>query len=478
MNSIKTNFLYNSFYQLLIILIPLVTTPYLSRILGADGIGQYSFYNSIANYFGIFVLLGINNYGNREVAKHREARLELSNTFWNVYYFQFLSGLIVSILYLIFCFFIAKESLLALIFGFYVISCVFDINWFFFGIERFKLTVSRNTIIKVINTVLIFVFIKEADDVWKYCLIMALGLLVSQIVLWPYLFKTIDFVKPNWSSIKPHIKPNLFLFLSVLAVSLFKIMDKIMLGLISTKEQVGLYESSEKIIAIPTALIISLGAVMLPRISNIVSKDENYMALIDKSIIFAMMISSSLCFGIMSVSKEFVPWFYGPGFEICIILYQILLPSCVFLAFANVIRTQYLLPNQMDKHYIKSAFLGAGVNIVLNLFLIPFFQAAGAAIGTLVAEFVVCFYQSYIVRDALPIRHYLVSAIPFVFSGIIMFGLLYSFSLSSMLVSVLVKICIGIVLYPILVFILVYFTNKNEFFSLKQLVKGILSRKR
>ena len=451
MNSIKKNFLYHSLYQILAMLIPLITTPYISRVLGADGVGVYSYTYSIANYFGIFILLGLNNYGNRSIAQVRDDSSRLSSAFWEIYAQQLVLGVIISAVYILYSVLFASDPLIALIMGIYVVSNVFDINWLFFGLEKFRLTVMRNTIVKIVTTVCIFVFVRDENDVWKYCLIMTGGMLVSQVVLWPYVMVHIRRVRPRFSDIRKHIRPNLLLFLTVLATSLFKIMDKIMLGLMTFTAQVGYYESSERIIQIPTALIISLGTVMLPRMSNMAvsQKKDQSTELIGKSIVFAMFLSTSLCFGIMGISKTFVPLFYGEGYQPCILLFEILMPSCVSLAFANVIRTQYLLPQKMDKVYVISAFLGAAVNISINLLLIPKMQAAGAAIGTLAAEAVVCFYQSFMVRAYLPLKKYIIRSIPYIISGGVMCLILWQIDFTAVpeLVNLLLQILCGIGIY-------------------------------
>lgn len=456
MTSIKKNFLYNTLYQLLAILIPLVTTPYLSRTLTASGIGTYSYYYSIANYFVIFIMLGLNNYGNRTIAKARDNAVNLSKTFWSIYFLQFILGLLFNLLYLVYCIFLSENWLISFAMWFYVLSATFDVNWAFFGLEKFKLTVIRNSVIKIISTIFIFVLVKSSNDVFLYSTIMTVGLLASQLALWPYILKNIPFYVPRIKEIAVHIKPNLFLFITVIFVSIFKIMDKIMLGMMTTTAQVGFYESSEKIIAIPTALITSLGTVMLPRMSNMVAKNEQSSnQLIYMSILFAMFVSSSLCFGIMAVSKEFVPIFYGPGYETCIDLFLILLPSCLFMAFANVIRTQYLLPHQMDTAYVISAILGAIVNLTINTLLIPVYGAVGAALGTLVAEAIVCFYQVYQVRKVQPILLYVSKSIPFILSGLIMFVILFNVSIpiESNIIQLVAKIVIGVAIYFIALFI-------------------------
>lgn len=450
MKSVKKNFLYNTFYQLLLILIPLITTPYVSRILGATGIGLYSYNYSIAYYFAMFAILGLNNYGNRTIAMVRDQKDELSREFWSIYAMQFMASIIVIFAYSTYIYYFNNETM-GWIMLFYMLSTLFDINWFFFGLEEFKLTVTRNTIIRIITTFLIFVMIKTKNDIYLYALLMVLSNLISQIVIWPFVKRYVNYSKISIKDIIKHIKPNLILFVPVIAISIYKILDKIMLGAMTNVTEVGFYESSEKIINIPMAIITSLGTVMLPKMSNLVKNEDNkssskYMYI---SILVAMFTSSSLSFGIMGVSNEFVPLFFGNGFEPCIDLFKLLLPICIFTAFANVIRTQYLIPNKKDKIYIVSVFLGAVVNVCINYLLIPKFQANGAAIGTFFAEISVCIYQTYKVRYDVPVKKYMLEAIPFMFSGIIMYMILIKISFNNMglLENLVLKILIGAVIY-------------------------------
>lgn len=465
-NSIKANFIYSTAYQLMIIVLPLITTPYISRVLGKDGIGTYAYSYSIANYFALFILLGLNNYGNRTIARVRDDKNILKRTFWSIYSMQLLCGILICIAYMTYIVLIAKDKQIAWIFFLYVLSVVLDINWLFSGLEKFKLISLRNTYIKLLSTVAIFVLVKEASDVWKYCLLLACAAMASQVIMWPNAMKLVGLAKITVADIRPHIKPNLILFLTVLATSLFKIMDKIMLGLITTKEQVGLYESSERVIIVPIALITSLGMVMLPYVSNVVANggNEKSIEIIKKSMKIALFSSSATCFGIMGISNEFVPVFYGSGYELCVTLFAILLPSCIFLAFANVVRTQYLLPNGMDKEYIVSAFIGAGINIVINLLLIPKTGAIGAAWGTLFAEAGVCCFQSYAVRKGLPIKELILDGLPFVISGLFMYILLILIDFTNLgLIGILSKVVIGATSYLVILFIL---------FKLSKLLRG------
>ena len=394
-NSVKKNLAYNFAYQILAIVLPLITTPYISRVLGPTKVGEYSYSYAIAYYFVMITMLGLNNYGNRSIASVRDNKEELSKTFCSIYCMQLCTGIISLGAYIIYGVFVSNITM-TWITSLYVLSAVFDVNWFFFGMEQFKLTVTRNTFIKLFTTICIFVFVKRQEDVYLYALIMVLGILISQLILWQFLRKYVRFHRVAIKEVTKHIKPNLILFIPIIAVSLYKVMDKIMLGFMTTKTEVGLYESSERIIQIPMALIQSMGTVMLPKMTNLIAKKDeettkNYFA---SSIMLVMFLAASMCFGIMGVARYFVPVYYGDGYQKCIELFQILLPSCVFLAFANVIRTQFLIPRKKDGIFISSVIIGAIVNIIINVLLIPKMQSIGAAIGTLVAEIVVCVFQT------------------------------------------------------------------------------------
>ena len=198
---IAVNFAYNTAYQILTILIPLLTTPYLSRVLHADGIGQYSYSYAIAYYFVLFSMLGVNNYGNRSIAKVRDKKEELSRTFLCIYTIQLMSTILCSLAYIIYAVFFSNSQM-AIIMIFYVVSAGLDINWLFWGLEEFKLTVTRNVVIKLMTTTAIFLFVKNASDVYLYGVIMVAGILVSQVILWPFAKKQVDFTEIKKSPYK------------------------------------------------------------------------------------------------------------------------------------------------------------------------------------------------------------------------------------------------------------------------------------
>lgn len=422
MTNLKKNIVYNFTYQILILILPFITAPYLSRVIGPDGAGIYSFAYSVALYFTYITKLGLNNYGNRSIAFAQNDLEKRSDTFCEIYAMQIVFFCISALAYGIYVLFFAVDKIAATVMGIMVLSSLFDINWFFFGMELFKLTVIRNAVIRIGTAICIFAFIKERSDVYKYILIMSTSVLLSQMCLWPFINKYIRFSRPSLKNVLKHFKPNLTLFVPVIAVSLYKIMDKVMLGYMSTMAEVGYYENAEKIINITLTLITAVETVMLPRMTALISNNNisDSRKYIDKSMALVLAYSNAAAFGIFSVGKLFATVYYGKDFEKTGIIMILLAVTIVSVGCGNVIRTQYLIPNKRDKIYIYSAIIGAVVNLVINGLMIPKYASVGASIGTIAAEFCVLLYQLYFIRKELNLKVYAKYETVFAVIGIIM----------------------------------------------------------
>lgn len=418
----KKNILYNLAYQILAIILPFITAPYLSRVIGAEGVGVYSFSYSIALYFTYFTLLGLTNYGNRVIAGVQDNLEERSKAFCEIYCMQIICFTISIILYTIYTFTFSSDKTASLIMILTVISALFDINWFFFGMEKFKLTVIRNTIIKVATVLSIFLFVRSKDDIYIYIAIMSLGTLLSQLCLWPFLKQMIKFRWPGLKNIFKHFKPNLTLFIPVIAVSIYNIMDKVFLGYASTMEQVGYYENAGRIISLTVTMITAVGTVMLPRMSSLVASNRisETTQYIDKTMLVVLAYVNAVTFGIISIARDFSSIYYGPDFILTGDIMIYLAVTVIFLGCGNVIRTQYLIPNKKDSVYVNSAIIGAIVNLIINILLIQKLGAVGASIGTICAELAVCAYQMFHVRTVLKLRKYIWWQFVFMTIGIIM----------------------------------------------------------
>lgn len=453
MNSIKKNYIYNAIYEILVIVIPLITSPYISRVLGAEGIGVYTYQFTIVSYFLLFARLGIQNYGTRSIASAKDEE-EKGKVFINTITLQAILAVIVIVAYLFFVFLFGdkQRKTLAIIMATYLISSVFDINWFFFGLEEFKIPVIRNIILKLLSTICIFVFIQNENDLFKYAIILAMCNLVGQIAIWPKIKGRVKIRKPDFKCMKIILVSISILFVPQIAVSLYKMMDKIMVGAMCYKTELAYYEYASMIVGLPLGFITSLGTVMLPRTSALLKdgKSEKSLEYMRLSMLFSVGLSLAFAFGISGVAPKFIPLYFGKEFAPTSQLLIGLSTTLVFISWANVVRTQYLIPKKMDKEYIISLFCGAAVNILINFILIPYFKAWGAVIGTIVAEITVCFVQTYIVRKSIPLSKLLKENLVFILIGLVMYIVVNGIAkldISSDLLTVVLQVLFGAIVY-------------------------------
>lgn len=456
MNSLRKNIVYNTIYQVLILIVPLITAPYVSRVLLSEGLGTYGITTAIARYFWLFALLGMSNYANRAIAQARDTREGLSDTFWNLISFQAITSGTMLLLYLAFLLASGWKT-----YGFaalcqlpYVAAALFEVSWFFYGTEQFGFMVARNGIIKILTAAAVFLFVREHGDVWIYVLINALSLLIGQICLWPFILKKVDWVRPQWDKIKKHFKPNLILFVSVLAVSIYTLMDKIMIEIMSTRSQVGYYENTEKLLNICVSVVGAIGTVMLPRISYMMgNKDKSgvldYLA---KSMKYIMIFALALSLGLAGVAKEFAVVYFGEEFRACGIMIAVIAFAVIFYAWENILRTHYLLPGGRDAIFVKGTVCAALANLLLNLLFIPRFQALGAVIGTVGAQIAEAAYQTVCIRKELPIREYIRSLLPAAGAGILMcaYCRLIGILMGPTIWTLVIQVAGGAILYLIL----------------------------
>ncbi len=464
---LKKNLSYQSIYQLLTVITPLIVTPYISRILGPDNIGIYSYTYSIAYYFVMFALMGVANYGNRTISANNTTRENRSRVFWEIYSFQFIMSIVMTIAYLFYIIWFCRyEKVISIIQMIYVMTSVIDISWLFFGVEDVRPVVIRNTIVKIMSLMGIFIFVKNSDDLWIYTLLLTGGQFIGGATMWLSLKKYIFFVKPHFSGIKKHIIPNITLFIPVIAISLYKTMDKIMLGILSSDSQVGFYTNAESLINAPMGFIVAVGTVMLPRITHLLMNGEIEQSItyFEKSLKLTMCFSCAVAFGLVAVAPTFVPLYYGNGFDDCVFLIQGQAFVMLFLAWANVVRTQFLLPHKHDKQYILSIITGACVNVLLNLLMIPKYQAAGALIATIFAEGVVCIIQSLDAARHINIVKCLNENLYFMLSGITMLIIIrvvnIFVSINNSLLYLLLQILCGAFVYLLMLIIYYFFMTK------------------
>lgn len=465
MKKLQTNIILNFSYQILLLVFPLLTTPYLSRILGAEGIGAYSFVISVTAIFSNLILLGLPKYGSREIAFIQNDKEKRTTLFSELYLFQIVSFLLCSVVYFCMVFFIPRMHHKEFYYGYPVLlAALFNITWYFWGVEKFKITVPIFFIVKILFIVLIFILIRNQKDIYKYIIIFSITTVLSWGTLFFFLRKEVFRIKLSISNSLKHIKPVLVLFIPVIAISIYKLMDKIMLGLISDNLQLGFYDSAEKIVNIPVALISSLGVTMLPRISSLNSEGKTNKAQIylQQTFILVLIITIFFSFGYYALGNEFVLLFFGYGFEPVSNIMQVLAISVVFLGCGDVIRSQYLIPKQMDKVYLTSAIIGATCNVLFNILFIPRYGALGAAWGTVIAEFSVFIYQFCYVKKVFIIKDILLYLLVFSTIGYSMIYFINLVHFNILLVDFLIKCVIGGIYYFLLSFFMLKFLELHK----------------
>lgn len=450
MSNLKKNIIYNIAYQILSFIVPLITAPYISRVLGKNGMGLYGYTFSIAHYFVLFCMLGVLNYGNREISMTTGDKPCLSEKFWHIYLNQLIFGIGSLVVYVLITHLLVHDNRFIYdIQALYIVSGILDISWFYFGIEKFKITTAISSANKLFTTIFIFVFVKDSSDVWVYTLILAGGSLLNNICYWLLLNKNIIKIKIDYKKVFKHLKPLLLLFIPVVAINVYKYIDKIMLGAMQNVADVGIFEAAEKLTNLPVCFITAIGTVMLPRISNMIGSNDiiNVRRYNKISLNLVMLLASGMTFGLASISPIFVPLFYGESFSSASVVLEYLCPCILFVSWANVIRTQFLLPNRKDTIFCASVIAGAIINVISNLFLIPIYGAVGAAISTLIAEISVCLVQSFVAYREFPIIDSFKSTLIYLVCGIIMYYIITQIYLKSDILTVIIRILVGGIIY-------------------------------
>ena len=477
--SIRKNFLYNMVYQVLILILPIITTPYISRALGAEAVGIYSFTISIVTYFTLFGTLGVLMYGQREIAYARDNVAKRKRVFWEITVFRFITIAIATGV------FIAtyathdvyKEYFQILII--YLLSYAFDISWFFQGMEEFKKTVARNVIVRVISVACIFIFVKSPADLWKYLLIYSLADFIGNLSLWFYLPKYFKGIKIKHINVKRHILPILSLFIPQIAVKVYNIIDKTMIGyMITDKAALGNYEEAYKVINVLFTMVSSLGIVMVPRIASIFASGDKeklseYML---KSFRFTFFLAFPITFGLIVVSNEFIPIFLGDGYRDAIAIANILAPTIIGMGITNVIGVQYLLTTKKQKKYTISIIAGLIANVLLNWILISTNGAFGASIATTISQFIVVAVQVYYIKNDFDLKKIALSGKKYLIASVTMFIVCFIIGIiiKNPVASVITKIIVGGIIYGLMLIVL----GDKYVYEVRDIIKSKLKPKR
>ena len=424
MGNLKKNLSYQTAYQILSTILPLITAPYLARVLGAARLGVFSYTNSVVSYFVLFSMLGFAGHGARSIAAAGKDKTARSKVFFSIFSMQALTTTVSLAVYLLYLLFWCKENrLIAVIQTMQILSCFFDINWLFTGMENFRVTVTRSFVVRVLTVAAIFLFVRSENDLWIYVLLMSMGTLLGSVALWFQLPKLVSRVRVTLPEMRSHIRPSLMLFVPLAAMTIYHVMDKTMLGILSSFEQSGYYYNADKAINIPAGIISGFCTVFMPRAAKLASGAEASAAdaFFTRSMKGTVYIASAMAFGIAAVSEHFVPLFFGPGYDLCVLLIVLMSPNLIIKAFSFSARYQFIVPRKLDAIYIKSVLAGAAVNLISNVLLIPQYGAIGAIVGTLLAELTACLIQYALMRRRIAFHKSIFQCGQYLLCGLLMY---------------------------------------------------------
>lgn len=465
--SIKKNYIYNTLLQITNVLYPLITFPYVSRVIGPEGIGKFSFIMSIVQYYILFAALGISAYGVREIARVRGDKIKRDKLFNELMTINVINALICTLFYLLMLFIVPKlqEDINYFLFStIFILLSFTNVDWFFAGIEEFRLITLRNFIVKIVSIILLFSFVKTKDDFGVYFALSFLGLFINNFLNFFFIrdLVNLSFLK----NFKSHYKPLVLLFATIFATSIYNLMDTIILGFLTTDTYVGFYNVSVRLYQVCLPIVTGLGIVMLPKMANALEQNDmvEYNNLIKKSISFHLFISMPIASFIYLFSPDLILLFADKRYLSAVSSTQILAPLIVVVGFSNILILQILNTMRLEKFMLYAVLTGSVTSLFFNFSLIPYYKHNGSAIATFLTEFIVCLSLAYYVYAKTTIRYNL-KAIFSNFLSLIPFYLLHFYfykSIENIFFRVGLLSVIGFGLYVVIM----YVVFKNEYIKL------------
>lgn len=457
-DGVKANFIYNLIYNIVNIIVPLVTAPYTARVLGAENIGIYSYTYAIVSLVVMFGALGTATYGQKEIASAGENIVERSEKFLEIWVLKAVTMVIAFLIFVPYAYQTTAWIYYALQIP-YIVAGVFDISFFFQGIEKFRYIAVRNTIVRIAGIVLLFSLVKSSNDLWIYLLIISVSQLLGNLSMWPYLRGNICRVKLTTRNVMKHLSNVMIYFIPSITYQIYAVLDKAMLGwLVGSNYENGYYEQANKIVNLVVNVISSYTIVMRSRMSALFAQKRNEeiqekMAVSYNVIAFLVF---PMTFGIAAIAAGMVPWFFGDGYDAVIGLLYIFCPIFIFMGYSRMIGTHILTPSGRQQHSNYAQIIAAVVNITLNSLLIPRFFAKGAAVASVTAELVLVLVYYYMVRKEILLKQVIEMGWKKAIAAGIMFVFVFTigknFSIS--IFYTFVEILIGAIVYVIVLVVL------------------------
>lgn len=401
MAKIVRNFMYNSILTVSGYVFPIITYPYVSRVLGVDCIGICNFVDGIINYFILFSTLGTNLVGIREVAKHREDRRKLSECFMSIFSFNVLTTVLMEIILLIAVVFVDAlhpyRSFL-LIGAMKLATNLFLVEWFYKGIENFRFITVRAIIVKLLYVAGVFLFVNSKDDCQKYYLMTTLLFMVNAFINWHVLRRFVS-VSFRWTGIMTYAKPIISIGCYSLLTSMYTSFNIVYLGFVAGDTEAGYYATATKMYTLVIALFSAFTSVMLPHMSAIAGKGDTSVfirSMRRSSMILFRYAIPATAFLVM-FSPEIVRIISGPDYDPAVLPMRVIMPLILIIGYEQILIIQTLMPMRRDKAVITNSIIGSVLGLTLNLALVPRLGCLGSAIVWVAAEVgVACSAQLFV----------------------------------------------------------------------------------
>lgn len=457
--SVKVNYILNLINTGTQMLFPLITFPYVCRVIEADGIGQINFFQSIISYISLFTCLGIPMYAIREIARDRSDVVQMNRTAMEILLLHSMLTLVGYAIVAILCLTVPQIQVnipLFLILSLTIFFTAIGCEWFYQGIEDFKYITIRGLIIKTVSVVLLFIFVKSKTDLLYYGCYTVFGVLGGNIFNFFRLRKYIHRENIIFSElhIKRHIKPVLKVFSFSVVTSIYLQLNTVLLGFLKNALAVGYFAAATKVMQMLLTMSACLGSVMMPRASHLIAenKEDEFNRLIQKSYDFTLAIALPMTIGLIFCAPSLITALCGVKFEHSILPSQIIAPIILMVAISNVFGSQVLFPKGKINIVTLCCGIGAVADLILNLCLIPFFSYIGISIAYLGAEVATTVSMYFIGRRYIPIIYFKKSHLTYALGCIVMAFALYGISLLQLptLTILLLQGCCGVLAYFII----------------------------
>lgn len=455
---IVRNYLYNFLYQFVVLVTPIITAPYLARVLGSEQLGIYSYVFSFSTVITTISLLGIYSYGNRQMAYLRDERRIMSKEFCEIMGLRYMLALLGVTVYLIIAILDREYMVAFLCFMPNAVATLIDCSWIYVGVEDMKPTAMKNLIAKLASVGLIFILVKDEKDIYLYLLIIGVTTLITNIAVYFQLGKYIDYVRPNIRNLKKHFIGSVTLFLPEVASLFYLQVDKVMLKFLTDGTQhVSFYDQAEKIVFIPLTFITVISTTVMPRLANEYKKSnhQEIERLLNYSGIVSLLLAFPMMFGISAISGNFVEWYLGSEFSMSAQVIVILSPIIISNSLIGISATQYFTATNQIKIITQSYAIASLANIVVNAVLIPKMGCCGAAVATVISSYLSLIIQYLRFGKQVNIKPILYAVVKYAGFGLLMFvGISYlSGVTSNKILETCIQVLVGIILYVIVLFI-------------------------